>query len=67
MSTNRFFAEDDTMFRNSCKKTGTILFPTEKTKAEEFASKIRTTRQASKFRRGKGIVYKAITNTLTTQ
>lgn len=61
VATNRFYAENDTLFEGNCKKAGQILFPEQNDKAEEFSRKIRTTRQASKFRRGEGIVYKTIT------
>jgi hypothetical protein len=62
--TNRLFAEKDTGFKNACKMAAETLFPGDKNldKVLDFTKKIQTTRQASKFRRGNGIVYKTINN-----
>jgi hypothetical protein len=59
---NREFAMKDQNFGKACTMAAGVLFPGEDNKAMEFSNKIRTPRQASKFRRGTGIVWKTLNN-----
>lgn len=58
--TNKEFSEDGT-FINAVRRAAQTLYPDPEDQMK-FEKKHRTTRQASKYRRGTGIVWKTINN-----